>query len=264
MLSSFTSIIAMSLKTLNNIRTHNAAQYRTRIAKNFKSGNEHVNIFSQDCEIRRLREASVTSDGMLSCYTPFLLAIVRRRIAAAVAARKEAPPSPPKDGLPGDISLTGGGASGAAGCCAGDESPGGGADVIGSDSRSRGGSDSGNGSDVGDDGPCSHAGGSVDARGEKGSTSAAESLGETGGGTALTADPAVGVGVVDTSCPRALCAEALWALSEYAVLSPELAAGEVLPLAEVLATGTLEHAQVLLFFANNAFDIYGPHGNENL
>ncbi|CAM9335263.1 unnamed protein product, partial [Ectocarpus sp. 8 AP-2014] len=38
-------------------------------------------------EIRRLRESSVTSDGMLSCYTPFLLAIVRRRVADTAAAR---------------------------------------------------------------------------------------------------------------------------------------------------------------------------------
>ena len=110
---------------------------------------EQCSMPRQEWEILRLREASVTSDGMLSCYTPFLLAIVQRRVAdsasAAAASRGlESSPPPP--------------------------SP-------------------------------------------------------------------------STSCPRALCAEALWALSEYAVLSPGLAA-EVLPLAEGLASDTREHIQV--------------------
>lgn len=41
----------------------------------------HVRTFIQEREIRQLQEASVTSDGMLSCYTPFLLAIVKQRVA---------------------------------------------------------------------------------------------------------------------------------------------------------------------------------------
>ncbi|CAM9942146.1 unnamed protein product, partial [Scytosiphon promiscuus] len=120
---------------------------------------EVSNRAAMECEIRRLREASVTSDGMLSCYTPFLLAIVRRRVTNAAR---------------------------------------------GGDARS-------------------------------GTTSGSDFGADASAG---------GVRLLDLSCPRALCAEALWALSEYAVLSPELAGAEVLPLAEVLATDTLEHAQI--------------------
>lgn len=45
-------------------------------------------------------------------------------------------------------------------------------------------------------------------------------------------------------CPTDLCGEALWALSEYAVLSPGLATTEVLPLAVELARDTQEHPVV--------------------
>ena len=52
-------------------------------------------------------------------------------------------------------------------------------------------------------------------------------------------------GAVDHArCPSSLCAEALWAMSEYAVLSPGLAAEKVLPLAETLARDTAEDPQV--------------------
>lgn len=105
-------------------------------------------------EIRSLCEASVTSDGMLSCYTPFLLAIAKCRAAE----------SGDKTGVrPSERDIEGIGAAG------------------------------------------NHA-----------------------------------------RCPPSLCAEALWALSEYAVLSPGLAATEVLPLAETLARSTAESPQVII------------------
>lgn len=55
-----------------------------------------------------------------------------------------------------------------------------------------------------------------------------------------------GDAAVDPSpfCPTDLCVEALWALSEYAVLSPGLATTEVLPLAVELARDTREHPMV--------------------
>lgn len=52
------------------------------------------------------------------------------------------------------------------------------------------------------------------------------------------------VPVLPEQSPPTLCAEALWALSEYAVLSPALAAAEVLPLAEEMAGDILEHSLV--------------------
>lgn len=57
------------------------------------------------------------------------------------------------------------------------------------------------------------------------------------------------------SCPPQLCAEALWALSEYAVLSPGLAVKQVLPLAEELARNTLECPQVTAARCSNESDI---------
>lgn len=110
-------------------------------------------------EIRSLCEASVTSDGMLSCYTPFLLAIAKCR-AAESGDNTSVRPS--------DRDIEGVGAAG------------------------------------------NHA-----------------------------------------RCPPSLCAEALWALSEYAVLSPGLAATEVLPLAETLVRNTAENPQVIIINAWN-------------
>eukprot|EP00752_Nemacystus_decipiens_P014731 g13119.t2 len=66
---------------------------------------EASNREAMEWEIRRLREASVTSDGMLSCYTPFLLAIVKRRVAdAAAAGAMRPPPSAAEATLPSSSS----------------------------------------------------------------------------------------------------------------------------------------------------------------
>lgn len=181
----------------------------------------------------------MTSDGMLSCYTPFLLAIIRRRVADAASARKNA--SLLEDGLLGGAQLTSGDDDGAA-CAAAGENSSGRDSVSGGDGRC----ESTSASNLGDDGTRNSAAGPVTGRGARCSTTPA---GKKGSSIASAAASEGGVGVVDLSCPRALCVEALWALSEYAVLSPELAAAEVLPLAEVLATDTLEHAQVPYFSA---------------
>lgn len=142
----------------------------------------------EEREIRRLLEASVTSDGMLSCYTPFLLAIVKRRVAdSAIKA-----PSVGKSTAVSRSSCTCGGSDSAGNC-------GGECGVIG--------------------------------QGEN-------------DGRSVAAAP--------EQSPPTLCAEALWALSEYAVLSPTLAAAEVLPLAEQMAGDELEHPLVTNFSIDKA------------
>ncbi|CAN0042510.1 unnamed protein product [Ectocarpus sp. 6 AP-2014] len=177
-------------------------------------------------EIRRLRESSVTSDGMLSCYTPFLLAIVRRRVADTAAARsvtaEKGAATSAEEGEEDDEEdeLLENGSASAGGAADGD---GGGARV-------------GSGGDAQDETRYHVAqqdGGKVEATGFR------EDVGQDRGATA-----AAGGSLPASSCPRALCTEALWALSEYAVLSAGLAAAEVLPLAERLASDTLEHPQV--------------------
>ncbi|CAM9730279.1 unnamed protein product, partial [Hapterophycus canaliculatus] len=212
------SFIVTHVRELYGVGSKDRTEKRT--AENGKDDYmaEVSNRAAMECDIRRLREASVTSDGMLSCYTPFLLAIVRRRVADATSAREEGPPqpSPPvKNGLLGNVLLSGDGGPGGAVCAAADENFSG-HGVDGSDIR----------------------------HGEKGGTNTASKMGGKGGGATSASTSASGASVVDLSCPRALCVEALWALSEYAVLSPELAAAEVLPLAERLATDTLEHSQI--------------------
>lgn len=167
---------------------------------------------SQEWEIRRLREASVTSDGMLSCYTPFLLAIVKRR------ARAPPPPPPPPSETAEAVSLSAeatpdGNSSGiSAGIGGGRQSPPRTSAVAVSEVARSGAVVEGPGKRPGD--------GGVGASSSWYSSS--------------------------SSCPRALCVEALWALSEYAALSPGLAAAEVLPLAEGLASDTREHSQVVI------------------
>ncbi|CAN0242316.1 unnamed protein product, partial [Ectocarpus sp. 8 AP-2014] len=177
-------------------------------------------------EIRRLRESSVTSDGMLSCYTPFLLAIVRRWVADTAAARsvtaekgaattaEEGEEDDEEDELLEDRSAS-------AGCAADGDCDG--ARV-------------GSGGDAQDETRYHVArqdGGKVET------TVFRKDVGQDRGATT-----AASVSLPASSCPRALCTEALWALSEYAVLSARLAAAEVLPLAEGLASDTLEHPQV--------------------
>lgn len=134
----------------------------------------------------------MTSDGMLSCYTPFLLAIVQRRVADSAA---KAPPTaePADDPLP-----------------AGD-------------------SDYGNDDGVGTEEENTHKIVEKDKKLQGYGASA------------------------DKSCPSTLCAEALWALSEYAVLSPGLASAEVLPLAAALAGDTVECPQVTIIGITLAF-----------
>lgn len=163
---------------------------------------------------------------MLSCYTPFLLAIVRRRVADTTAARsitaRKGAAATTEEGGEGDEEdepLENGSAS-AGGAADGD---------CGAD---RGGS----GGDTQDKIRCHVAkedGGNVEA------TATRKDVGQDREATA-----AARVSLPTSSCPRALCTEALWALSEYAVLSAGLAAAEVLPLAEGLASDTLEHPQV--------------------
>lgn len=146
-------------------------------------GVRHRRSETQETEIRRLREASVTSDGMLSCYTPFLLAIVQRRVADSAAKvsqtvqQADAPlPFGDSDGRNNDAIGTGDGNAGRI--------------------SEKGGEQKDHGASAG------------------------------------------------SSCPSTLCAEALWALSEYAVLSPGLASADVLPLAAALAGDTAECPQV--------------------
>ncbi|CAM9634972.1 unnamed protein product [Ectocarpus fasciculatus] len=175
-------------------------------------------------EIRRLRESSVTSDGMLSCYTPFLLAIVRRRVADMAAAKsvmaeKAAAATAEggeEDGEEEDEFMETGSAGGTAdGDC--------------------GGARSGGGGDTQDKTRYHMAqedGGKVEAAPVR------KDVGQDRGSATA------GVSIPASSCPWTLCSEALWALSEYAVLSPGLAAVEVLPLAEGLASDTMEHPQI--------------------
>lgn len=120
---------------------------------------------------------------MLSCYTPFLLAIVQRRVAESAAKTPSA--------------------------------------VEQADATLRSGdSDGGRDDDVStEDG---NARRSVENGGEQ------KNHGTSDG----------------SSSPSTLCAEALWALSEYAVLSPGLASAEVLPLAAALAGDITECPQV--------------------
>lgn len=125
---------------------------------------------SQEREIRQLQEASVTSDGMLSCYTPFLLAIAKSRVADARERSRSR------------VATV-------------DRSQNGIVERVRDEER--------------------------DASTAPGSPTTLESY------------------------PVALCLEALWALSEYAVLSPGLATAEVLPLAEELAGDALENPLVL-------------------
>lgn len=120
---------------------------------------------------------------MLSCYTPFLLAIVQRRVAEPAA---KAPPAVEQTDPP----LRSG------------DSDGGSDDAVST---------------------------------EDGSTRRTV---ESGGEQKDHGAPA------GSSCPATLCAEALWALSEYAVLSPGLASAEVLPLAAALAGDITECPQV--------------------
>ena len=139
---------------------------------------------TQETEIRRFREASVTSDGMLSCYTPFLLAIVQRCVADSAA---KTPLTLEQEDVPLPAS---------------------------------GDSDNGNDDVVGTENENAHK---IFEKDE-------EQQGHRAQG--------------DSLCPWALCVEALWALSEYAVLSPGLASAEVLPLAAALAGDTTECPQV--------------------
>lgn len=183
---------------------------------------------------------------MLSCYTPFLLAIVRRRVADSVAARDLIPLQDEGGVLDGSLLTPG-------------ATPGGGI------------ADGGNGAirDDGenissDGGGDSNPGGSVGGRGSDGNgdgdggapSNAVGQVGEGNGESSIAREegcklrvnvvPSPGSSTSSSACPGALCAEALQALSEYAVLSPGLAAAQVLPLAEDLAMDTLEHAQVIL------------------
>lgn len=120
---------------------------------------------------------------MLSCYTPFLLAIIQRRVAVSAA---KVPPTVEQADAPLPSS----------------DSDGGNDNAISTEDR--------------------NARASVDmGRGQN--------------------DHGASTG---SSCPSTLCAEALWALSEYAVLSPGLASAEVLPLAAALAGDTTECSQV--------------------
>lgn len=167
---------------------------------------------------------------MLSCYTPFLLAIVRRRVADSVAARDPIPLQD-EDGVLADGLLASGGTTGG-------RIFGGGNGTIRGDGES-------SSSDGGGD---SNPGGSGGGRGNDGNgedDGAVPSIAREEG-CKLRADvvPSRASSTWSSSCPGALCAEALRALSEYAVLSPGLAAAEVLPLAEDLAMDTLEQAQV--------------------
>lgn len=143
----------------------------------------------------------MTSDGMLSCFTPFLLAIVKRRVADAAATARSSPPAA--------VAAAGG--------------------VLLSDEAAADGTPSGFLST-----------GVIAVEAGGGGAAAEEGRGRRPG----DGDDAVPSSSSSSSCPRALCAEALWALSEYAVLSPGLAAAEVLPLAEGLASDTREDAQV--------------------
>lgn len=136
----------------------------------------------------------MTSDGMLSCYTPFLLAIVKRRVAdaaAAAAAAARAPPPPPPAAAATETEEA--------------VSPSAEADVSGNPS---GLSTGGVGNRLS---PRSRSTAAVE---EGGRGAAVEGRGGRPGGG--------GAAPSSSSCPGALCAEALWALSEYAVLSPGL------------------------------------------
>lgn len=181
---------------------------------------------------------------MLSCYTPFLLAIVRRRVGDSAAAREQTRLRV-TEGMLEDSLLSPGGA-------AADRSSGDDNGAIRDDGENC----------TGDDGGRSYSAG-VDVGGGGGGNdggvpnSSVGQVGEGGGTVSIPREEGcklrgnVGPSPVSSplsssSCPSALCAEALRALSEYAVLSPGLAAADVLPLAEELATDTLEHAQVLL------------------
>ncbi|CAN0408534.1 unnamed protein product, partial [Ectocarpus sp. 12 AP-2014] len=187
---------------------------------------EVSNRDAMEREIRRLRESSVTSDGMLSCYTPFLLAIVRRRVADTAAARsvtaeKAAATTAEEGGEDGEEDeLLENGSTSAVGAADGD----------------CGGARVGRGGDAQDE-PRYHV---AQQDGEK----VEAKVFRKDVGQDRRATTAAGVSLPASSCPRALCTEALWALSEYAVLSAGLAAAEVLPLAEGLASDTLEHPQV--------------------
>lgn len=190
----------------------------------------------------------MTSDGMLSCYTPFLLAIARARIAGAASTRKESPPSgsSPEVGTRGAVSPPGscGGAGGDMRGRSDDSNPSGGGGVLDCDAHT-GGDGSGGGSKEDGETRNSTAGPFDGPAGKGGSDSSGKNGGE-GGRPTDEAKSAATFSGVDSCCPPRLCAETLWALSEYAVLSPGLAAAEVLPLAEVLAMDTLEHAEVCL------------------
>lgn len=178
---------------------------------------------SQEREIRRLQEASVTSDGMLSCYTPFLLAIIKRRVADAAAAAAEAarepPPAAAEEGgvlLAADAGAAANGNSDGLYAGAGDRHS----------------------------GPRSSGPATVEAGGKTSASLVGRGKRWPGDGDDAVPPPPPPP-PSSSRCPRELCAEALWALSEYAVLSPGLAAAEVLPLAEGLASDTGEHAQVI-------------------
>ena len=148
------------------------------------------NTHSQEWEIRRLREASVTSDGMLSCYTPFLLAIVKRRVADAAAAAASAPPLPlPPAAATEDVVLPS-------------------AEAVVSGNSS--------GLSAGGIGSRHHS------PRRKISTAVSGVDGRGAAADGREKRPRDGGAVPMSSCPGALCAEALWALSEYAVLSPGL------------------------------------------
>ena len=121
---------------------------------------------------------------MLSCYTPFLLAIVQRRVADSAANTPQAVEQTAAPLPSGDI-------------------------------------------DGGNDDAVSPEDESVRRTVEKGGEQKDD--GDSAG----------------SSCPSTLCVEALWALSEYAVLSPGLASAEVLPLAAALAGDSTECPQVI-------------------
>lgn len=140
---------------------------------------------------------------MLSCYTPFLLAIVRQRETDLVTAQSSSlKPTNVVDS----------------------------SDLEGDKHRGSGSAD--DGSDAGMNG-----------------------VNEESHGDGAGHDGREGAGVARrfaSSCPPALCAEALWALSEYAVLSPGFAAAELLPLAQRRAEDTYESLQVVPFLSYTA------------